>query len=47
VGRITYSEDAINLNDKILLFINSVPGPERVLEPPYVEQADTYVPPGN
>jgi hypothetical protein len=47
VGRITYSEDAINLNDKILLFINTVPGPERVLDPPYVEQADTYVPPGN
>jgi hypothetical protein len=47
VGRITYSEDAINLNDKVLLFVNTSPGPERVLDPPYVEQADTYIPPGN
>jgi hypothetical protein len=46
VARITYSEDAIRLNDKVFLFIPSDPGPERRLDPPFVEDPDTYVSPG-
>ncbi|MDR1166022.1 MAG: LysM peptidoglycan-binding domain-containing protein [Deltaproteobacteria bacterium] len=46
VGRITYSEDAINLNDKLLLFVPTDPGPERRLDSPYVEPPGAYVSPG-
>jgi hypothetical protein len=46
VARISYSEDAININDKILLFIPTDPGPEKYLDPPYVEPAGTYASPG-
>jgi hypothetical protein len=46
VARITYSEDAINLKDKIFFFIPTDPGPERRLDPAYVEPPDTYASPG-
>lgn len=43
VARITYSEDAVELNDHIFTFVPLAPGPERVLDPPAVEPPDTYV----
>lgn len=43
VGRITYSVDAVNLDDRVFFFVPLMPGPERVLEPPFVEQPDSYV----
>ncbi|MDR2459427.1 MAG: LysM peptidoglycan-binding domain-containing protein [Deltaproteobacteria bacterium] len=46
VARITYSEDAINLNDKIFFFVPTDPGPERRLDPAFVESPDTYASPG-
>jgi hypothetical protein len=46
VARITYSEDAINLNDKVMLFIPADPGPERRLDAPHVEDPATYASPG-
>jgi hypothetical protein len=46
VARITYSEDAIQMNDKIMLFIPTDPGIERHLDAPYVEQPGTYASPG-
>jgi hypothetical protein len=45
-GKIVYTEDPILVSDKVLLFVPLDPGAERVLEPPYVEPADTYVSPG-
>ena len=47
VGRITYSEDAVELNDHVFTFVPLAPGPERVLEPPLVETPDSYVSLGN
>jgi hypothetical protein len=47
VGRITYSEDAIKIGDKILYFYPADPGPERFLDSPYVENPGAYVSPGN
>lgn len=41
-GRITYAVDAIELNDRVFIFIPLEPGPERVLEPPFVEYPDSY-----
>ncbi|MDR1036467.1 MAG: LysM peptidoglycan-binding domain-containing protein [Deltaproteobacteria bacterium] len=46
VARITYSEDAIQLNDKVMLFIPTDRGAERHLDPPYVEDPGTYASPG-
>ncbi|MDR1085005.1 MAG: LysM peptidoglycan-binding domain-containing protein [Deltaproteobacteria bacterium] len=46
VARITYSEDAIYLGDKVVLFVPLKPGPERRLDSPYVEQPDSYRAPG-
>ncbi|MDR3153497.1 MAG: LysM peptidoglycan-binding domain-containing protein [Deltaproteobacteria bacterium] len=46
VARITYAEDAIRTNDKILLFVPTDPGPERRLDPPYVENPGSYASPG-
>ncbi|MDR1041069.1 MAG: LysM peptidoglycan-binding domain-containing protein [Deltaproteobacteria bacterium] len=46
VARITYSEDAIHMNDKVLLFIPTDPGPERRLDAPYVEEPGSYASPG-
>jgi hypothetical protein len=43
VARITYAEDAIELNDRIFIFVPLNPGPERTLDAPYVEPADSYV----
>jgi hypothetical protein len=43
---ITYAEDALRVSDKILLFVPIDPGPERRLDPPFVEEADTYASPG-
>jgi hypothetical protein len=45
-GFITYSEDPIMVADKVLIFVPLDPGPERRLDPPYVESPDTYVSPG-
>ncbi len=47
LGRITYSVDAVELNDRIFLFVPLEPGPERSLEPPFVEAPDSYVSLGN
>jgi hypothetical protein len=43
VGRITYAEDAVELNDQVFTFVTLDPGPERVLDPPLVEPPDSYV----
>jgi hypothetical protein len=45
-GTIIYTEDPIVITDKVLLFVPLDPGPERVLDSPYVEPSDTYVSPG-
>jgi LysM domain. len=42
VARITIAEDAIAINDRVFLFVPLDPGPERSLEPPYVEPPDSY-----
>lgn len=47
VGRITYAVDAVELNDRLFVFIPLNPGPERTLEPEYMEPPDSYVPLGN
>ncbi|MCL2029855.1 MAG: LysM peptidoglycan-binding domain-containing protein [Deltaproteobacteria bacterium] len=47
VGRITYAEDAVELNDHVFAFVPLSPGPERVLDPPLVEPPDSYVSLGN
>jgi phage tail protein X len=46
VAKITYAEDAINLSDKVFVFIPIDPGIERRLDSPYVEPAGAYVSPG-
>jgi hypothetical protein len=46
VARITYSEDAIHFGDKVLVFVPQKPGPERRLDTPGVEAADSYRAPG-
>jgi hypothetical protein len=46
VAHITYSEDPIMVSDKIFVFVPIEPGPERRLDSPFVEEADTYVSPG-
>ena len=43
VGRITYSEDAVELTDRLFTFVPLDPGPERVLDAPAVEPPDSYV----
>jgi hypothetical protein len=43
VARITSCVDAVRLNDRVFVFVPLLPGPERSLEPPFVEQPDTYV----
>jgi hypothetical protein len=47
VGRITYAVDAVELDDEVFLFIPLNPGPERVLDPPFVEPPDSYTSLGN
>jgi hypothetical protein len=47
VGRITYSEDAVELDDHVFCFLSLEPGPERALDPPLVETPDSYVPLGD
>ena len=47
VAKIIYAEDAINISDRIFVFIPTDPGPERLLASPYTEPPDTYVSPGN
>jgi hypothetical protein len=46
VGRITYSEDVVELTDNVFCFVPLEPGPERVLDAPVVEPPDSYVPLG-
>jgi hypothetical protein len=46
VANITYVEDPIMVSDKIMIFVPLDPGPERRLDSPYVEPADTFVSPG-
>jgi hypothetical protein len=46
VGSITYTEDSIMVADKIMIFVPLDPGPERRLDPPYVEPAGSFVSPG-
>ncbi len=47
VARITYTEDAVELNDRVFLFNPLEPGPERQLSAPFVEPAGTYNSLGN
>lgn len=47
VARITSAVDAVELDDDIFLFVPLTPGPERLLEPPYVERPDSYTSLGN
>jgi hypothetical protein len=42
VGEITYSEDAIEMNDRLFVFVDLEPGYERRLDPPFVEPAGSY-----
>ena len=42
-ARITYTEDVMDLNDLIFVFVPLNPGPERLIEAPYVEPPDSYV----
>lgn len=42
VARITNAVDAISINDRVFLFVPLDPGPERSLDPPYVEPPDSY-----
>jgi hypothetical protein len=44
VGRITYSEDVVELTDQVFCFLPLSPGPERVLDTPALEAPDSYVP---
>lgn len=43
VARITHAVDGVELDDHVFLFVPLSPGPERLLQPPYVEPADSYV----
>lgn len=43
VARITSAVDVVELDDHIFIFVPLLPGPERTLEPPFVEQPDSYV----
>jgi phage tail protein X len=43
---ITYCEDPLMVSDKVVVFVPLDPGPERRLDPPYVEPPDTFVSPG-
>lgn len=42
VARITNAVDAVSINDRIFIFVPLEPGPERRLEPPFVESPDSY-----
>ncbi|MGL4209243.1 MAG: LysM peptidoglycan-binding domain-containing protein [Candidatus Adiutrix sp.] len=42
VGRITYSEDVLEINDRVFVFVELEPGLERRLDAPFVEPAGTY-----
>ncbi|MDR2441999.1 MAG: LysM peptidoglycan-binding domain-containing protein [Deltaproteobacteria bacterium] len=46
-AEVTYVESPILFNDKVLLFVPIDPGPERRLDPPYVEEPGSYVSPGH
>jgi hypothetical protein len=43
---INYCEDPIKISDKLVVFVPLDPGPERRLDPPFVEPPDTFVSPG-
>jgi hypothetical protein len=45
-GVITYTEDPIEIADKVMVFVPLDPGPERRLDPPFVEPPDSYASPG-
>lgn len=47
VARITSAVDSVELNDEVFFFVPLEPGPERLLEPPYVERPDSYTSLGN
>lgn len=47
IARISYVEDAVEMEDRLFLFYPLEPGPERQLEPPFVEPAGTYNSLGN
>lgn len=47
MARITYTEDAVEMGDKVFLFYPLEPGPERHIEPPFVEPAGSYNSLGN
>ncbi|MDR0355663.1 MAG: LysM peptidoglycan-binding domain-containing protein [Deltaproteobacteria bacterium] len=46
VASITYTVDPILVADKVMIFVPLDPGPERRLDPPYVEPAGSFVSPG-
>ncbi|MDR3203488.1 MAG: LysM domain-containing protein [Deltaproteobacteria bacterium] len=43
VGSITYTEEPILVSDKLLIFIPLDPGPERRLDPVFVEPPNSYI----
>lgn len=47
VARITNAVDAVSINDRVFVFVPLEPGPERSLEPPFVEPPDSYTSLGN
>ncbi len=47
VARITYAEDAVQWGDRVFLFNPLEPGPERQLDPPFLEPAGGYNSLGN
>ncbi|MDR1050487.1 MAG: LysM peptidoglycan-binding domain-containing protein [Deltaproteobacteria bacterium] len=46
VASITYTEDPIRVADKVMIFVPLDPGPERRLDPPFVEPPNSFASPG-
>ncbi|MDR1545962.1 MAG: LysM peptidoglycan-binding domain-containing protein [Deltaproteobacteria bacterium] len=46
VAKVIKASDIIELGDRIMIFVPLDPGPERRLDPPYVEEAGSHVPAG-
>lgn len=46
VGKITYSSREITVGDKVFLFVPLDPGPERMIDGPYIETPGSYAPAG-